>query len=69
MSDDLKGHGHELWALRERVKELKCFCRVASALARLARTASGGVSLGSRSPSGGLAVIVTDWNCSPSRSF
>lgn len=34
MSDDAKEHGHELWALRERAKELKCIYRVASALSR-----------------------------------
>jgi Polymerase beta, Nucleotidyltransferase len=32
MKSDPKEHGHELWALRERAKELKCIYRVASAL-------------------------------------
>src|SRR5215472_5764720 len=32
MKRDPKEHGHELWALKERAKELKCMYRVASAL-------------------------------------
>jgi len=34
MKDDVKDHSHELLALRERAKELRCIYRVASALAR-----------------------------------
>jgi hypothetical protein len=34
MKDDAKEHGHELWALRERAKELRCIYRVAAALSR-----------------------------------
>ena len=34
MKDVVKEYGHELWALRERAKELKCIYRVASALSR-----------------------------------
>ncbi len=32
MKDPLKDDGHELWALRERAKELRCLYRIASAL-------------------------------------
>src|SRR5215467_9410552 len=34
MKNDVKDHSHELLALRERAKELRCIYRVASALAR-----------------------------------
>lgn len=34
MTDDAKDHGHELWALRERAKELKCIYSVSAALSR-----------------------------------
>jgi hypothetical protein len=34
MKADVPDHGHELWALRERAKELKCIYRVVSALSR-----------------------------------
>src|SRR5215469_14844717 len=34
MKDDARDHGQELWALRERVKELRCIYSVASALSR-----------------------------------
>ena len=34
MNEDLREHDQELWALRERAKELRCIYRVVSALAR-----------------------------------
>src|SRR5499427_9205585 len=34
MKDDARDHGQELWALRERAKELRCIYSVASALSR-----------------------------------
>ena len=34
MTDEAKDHGHELWALRERAKELRCIYNVSAALSR-----------------------------------
>jgi hypothetical protein len=34
MTDESKDHGHELWALRERAKELRCIYSVSAALSR-----------------------------------
>ena len=34
MKDDTEEHGQELWALRERAKELRCIYDVSAALSR-----------------------------------